>query len=668
MFDTRIKFIKLLSRMPQNALFSHIFVRFCFIFSTVMMVYLAVTQYIHFQLVLLRARLEVVVIFLVVFGYAHRVIGYALGVYLRSLLDANRSGKFNFHFEWISLRVGLDQNMLVIHGLEWRNPPMFKHTPYLLRIDEISFVFDPISVYNAIKNKTAIKIHEIRFNKVALYMEKLTEGGDVSAVTGECSSEGTSNDRVESESVSRLGTSAKQKSLRFDDTVRVSTIEVPDTTASTAEASTTSASVASVATASTLKPGVLNLWAAMGATNPQQEASMLTNVSGQMNSAVEGTTSMVSVLGSAVAKYNPASMLLKGGASLGGAIGSTIGSGTSLIGSTIGSGVGYLRGKSSTKINAADLENDPAGAKIFDDGGNFAESEEAAAMQRAIDESLQESADILDDAEGDSGNTSPVPASSMPSGPSAAAGSTSTSIGASNVAAATTNSAANAATATTATDNNASPGAAAAKGPKKGFGLPYELDIQALLLDNLELHTQDFLNASHAEDFKASVIKLKTLSMSHRELTKPPKGDSTKKPDGAPSKSTGKRRPLYLDDVVWRLVNKMLAELLRNNSIAMMVLLSSAAANNATSVVSSAGSLAYGGAATTKKVLSSVGSTVIGTMFTSSSAIKGSSTSATGQSPAPASAVLSSPASAAATGAAVPAASPSAAKPPVKNT
>jgi pyruvate/2-oxoacid:ferredoxin oxidoreductase alpha subunit len=67
-----------------------------------------------------------------------------------------------------------------------------------------------------------------------------------------------------------------------------------------------------------------------------------------------------------------------------------------------------------------------------------------------------------------------------------------------------------------------------------------------------------------------------------------------------------------LDDVVWRLVNKLLAELLKNNSIAMMVLLSSAAANNTASVVSSAGSLAYQGAATGGKLLTSVGSVFVG--------------------------------------------------------
>lgn len=625
-------------------------------YSTAMLVYLAVTQYIHLQLVLVRARLEVVIIFLVVFAYAHRVIGYALGLYLRSKLDASNSGKFNFHFEWISLRVGLDCNMLVIHGLEWRNPPMFKNTPYLLRIDEISFVVDPVSVYNAIKSNAAIKIQEIRFNKVALYIEKLSETSVKSGSKAECSGEDAPSNGDQQEAVPLLSGSAKQKSVRLDEkgsAVEVTAVAATVTTTSTGAAEVTSTATApltsisttnaTVATAApvTLKPGVLNLWAAMGATNPQQEASMLTNVSGQMTAAMEGTTNMVSVLGSAVAKYNPASMLLKGGASLGGAIGSTIGStigtGTSLIGSTIGSGVGFLRGTSVTKkISAADLDDELSGAKAGNSEGDTQDSDAAAAaaMQRAIEESLQESADSLagdeeDEAEGqtESQDASPAPSSPAPlqalNRAESANASTSGSTG----------------TAASASVSGAAAGAtahAAAKGTKKGFGLPYQLSIQALQLDHLELHTQDFLNASHAQDTKASVIKLKSLSMSHRELSKPPKGESTKKDGKNGTKSAGKRRPLYLDEVVWRLVNKLLAELLRNNSIAMMVLLSSAAVNNTTSVVSTAGSLAYGGAATTKKVLSSVGSTVMGT-FTSTSAAKGGNAAST---PAPTAAML----------------------------
>lgn len=224
-----------------------------------------------------------------------------------------------------------------------------------------------------------------------------------------------------------------------------------------------------------------------------------------------------------------------------------------------------------------------------------------AALSGALDESLKraidlETADSFDeyDASGDEPPTPPgqppkqttastpnahdsAAAVGAPAGGSAAKGSTATSISSSS--------------------------ALATEPSKKGFGFPYQLDIDALQLDRLELHAQDFLNASHSSQLRASVIKLKSLSMSHRDLSKPPKSSDHSNPD-----YLGKRRPLYLDDVVWRLVNKLLAELLKHNSIAMMVLLSSAAANNATSVVTSAGSLAYAGASGATSVVTGAGS------------------------------------------------------------
>jgi hypothetical protein len=152
----------------------------CLVACAVMILYRVLGAHLHYHLLLLRARLEVVVIVIALLAYTHRVLGYALGWYLRSKLDPTRSGKFNFHFDWIALRLGLDQNMLVLSGVEWRNPPGFKHTPYLLRISEISFVVDAMSVYRAIKNNEAIRVKEIRFNKVVLHMEKLAGKVEVS--------------------------------------------------------------------------------------------------------------------------------------------------------------------------------------------------------------------------------------------------------------------------------------------------------------------------------------------------------------------------------------------------------------------------------------------------------------------------------------------------------
>ena len=48
------------------------------------------------------------------------------------------------------------------------------------------------------------------------------------------------------------------------------------------------------------------------------------------------------------------------------------------------------------------------------------------------------------------------------------------------------------------------------------------------------------------------------------------------------------RRGIYLDDVLWRFVNKLLAELLYNNTLSMMILITSAAANHTTNVIDKA--------------------------------------------------------------------------------
>lgn len=49
------------------------------VFFTVMLLYTAFAQFIHTQMMILKARLEVVVLLGIVFTYGHRVIGYALG-------------------------------------------------------------------------------------------------------------------------------------------------------------------------------------------------------------------------------------------------------------------------------------------------------------------------------------------------------------------------------------------------------------------------------------------------------------------------------------------------------------------------------------------------------------------------------------------------------------
>jgi hypothetical protein len=142
-----------------------------------MLVYHAVAAGLHHQMLFVKARLEALVVVVLLWLYGHRVLGYCLGWFLRYKLDPTSSGKFAFHIDWIALRLGLDQNMVVVSGFEWRNPVVFKNTPYLLRIGEISVVVDAMSIYGAIMKNAPIKVKEIRVNRVTLYLEKLTADG-----------------------------------------------------------------------------------------------------------------------------------------------------------------------------------------------------------------------------------------------------------------------------------------------------------------------------------------------------------------------------------------------------------------------------------------------------------------------------------------------------------
>jgi hypothetical protein len=85
-------------------------------FESLVTLYQSVASNLHFTFMVLRICAEVLIVVGILAVFAHRIVGFALGLYLRSVLDPGRIGQFAFHFDWISLRCGLDQNMLVISG------------------------------------------------------------------------------------------------------------------------------------------------------------------------------------------------------------------------------------------------------------------------------------------------------------------------------------------------------------------------------------------------------------------------------------------------------------------------------------------------------------------------------------------------------------------------
>lgn len=83
------------------------------------------------------------------------------------------TGKFAFHFKWVSLRLGLDENNIVFNGLTWKNPTNdFKNSSYILYIEQICIRFDFYSLIQSIRYNTSIKIKEIRIENVIICIEK----------------------------------------------------------------------------------------------------------------------------------------------------------------------------------------------------------------------------------------------------------------------------------------------------------------------------------------------------------------------------------------------------------------------------------------------------------------------------------------------------------------
>ena len=88
-------------------------------------------------------------------------------------------GKFAFHFQWISLRLGLDENNIVIYGFTWRNPTEdFKSSPYVLYTEQVCIRFDSWSLIQSMRCNTSIKIKEIRIENVNICIEKCSHKVD----------------------------------------------------------------------------------------------------------------------------------------------------------------------------------------------------------------------------------------------------------------------------------------------------------------------------------------------------------------------------------------------------------------------------------------------------------------------------------------------------------
>ena len=128
----------------------------------------------------LLIRVIVFIELILLYTFIHRILGCIAGYLIRCEKDPEKTGKFNIHIEWISFRVGLDWNQVVIHGIEWRNPPGFNNTPWLLRIDEVSVAIDVLSVFRAITTDASIHIQGIFVKGIDLHIERYSPSEDPS--------------------------------------------------------------------------------------------------------------------------------------------------------------------------------------------------------------------------------------------------------------------------------------------------------------------------------------------------------------------------------------------------------------------------------------------------------------------------------------------------------
>jgi hypothetical protein len=103
----------------------------------------------------------------------HRVLGYWLGVYLRRKLS-NNCGSYLLNFEWLSFRLGMDRNEIVIYNFVWDNPEIFIETPCFLKVKQILIRFDINSIYNAIRYEKPIIVEAVEVDNCDIYIEKAT--------------------------------------------------------------------------------------------------------------------------------------------------------------------------------------------------------------------------------------------------------------------------------------------------------------------------------------------------------------------------------------------------------------------------------------------------------------------------------------------------------------
>jgi len=439
------------------------------------------------------------VIFIVVCGiYAHRVLGFAVGVWLRSILSTPKGG-FLMYFDWISLRIGYDHNEIVVHGFEWRNPPKYQveRSRYFLYASKVSLHFDLQSLIDSV-----LKRKDHLGNPCSLRVWALEIDGLVA--------------RIER---------GKRK-----------------------------------------KDG-LNLWAALGADNEAKANEVEKGVKAGLSKAAKDVGEGLAVAGHKVGE----GLAVAGGAVVGGV--KTVGKGflkynpVSVIARALSDKDKLKGGQEGADGSTASEAPVVVGMSEsnHDDEDNFHEVDPVALELRGEEETWHDgggagsdSSKVVDKGEGMSIGTVAIEQDQSKSQKRSSLFS-----------------------------GKRFSEAAPVPPPKTvAWGVPFKIECDRFTGRNLEFHVQDFLNASHVED-KPIIIPL--MDMDRRELT-------TRGRRG-PLNPGGYRQPVWLDDLTWKIVNRLIADLLKTNSFSLISTVAASGANNAVTGIVEGSHVASVGAA-----------------------------------------------------------------------
>ena len=98
------------------------------------------------------------------------------------------------------------------------------------------------------------------------------------------------------------------------------------------------------------------------------------------------------------------------------------------------------------------------------------------------------------------------------------------------------------------------------------WGVPYKILCRHFIARDLTFYVKDFLAAKHTEH---KPIVINTLSMYYDDLT------------GRPDTGSKERKPLWMDDMLWRVINKLITELLKTNTIGLLATVGASGFNQA---------------------------------------------------------------------------------------